>query len=117
MVADHLADDEGEVFFGKLWIKLRVLRQGTQPSDLVFLPGWISSWQIMIGLQSSYTLRTAEALRQNMDHRRIDIVDALAKILQFPLRVLILCHTASQLARARATVANDLDRSLLALES
>jgi hypothetical protein len=29
MVADHFVDDEGEVFFGKLGVKLRVLRQGT----------------------------------------------------------------------------------------
>ena len=95
MVADHLADDKGEVFFGKLRIKLRVLRQGTQPSNLIVLPGWISRGQVMVSLQSSYTLRTTEALRQNMDHRRIDIVDALAKIAQFHLRALILRHTAS----------------------
>jgi hypothetical protein len=49
----------------------------------------------MVSLQSSDTLRATEALRQNMDHRRIDIVDALTKLLQFPLRALILCHTAS----------------------
>jgi hypothetical protein len=36
-----------------------------------------------------------------MNHRRIDIVDALAKIEQLRLRVLILCHTASQSALYR----------------
>src|ERR1700737_387521 len=97
MVADHLVDDEGEVFFGKLGVKLRVFRQGTQPFVLVFLPNWISRGQIMVGLQSSYALRTTEALRQNMDHRRINIVDAFTKVLQFYLRDLILYHTASQL--------------------
>ena len=95
MVADHLLDNEGEVFFGKLGIKLGFFRQGTQPSDLVILPNWISWGQIMVGLQSSYSLRTTEALSQNMDHRCIDIVDAFTKVLQFYLRALILCHTAS----------------------
>jgi hypothetical protein len=101
MVADHLVDDEGEVFFGKLGVELGVFRQGTQPSDLVFLPGWVSRGKIMVSLQSSYTLRTTEALRQNMDHRRIDIVDALTKIVQFYLRALIFCHTASKLGLYR----------------
>jgi hypothetical protein len=30
-----------------------------------------------------------------MNHRRIDIVDAFTKVVQFYLRALILCHTAS----------------------
>lgn len=96
MVSDHLVDDEGEVLFGKLGVKLRVFRQGTQPSDLVFLSRWVSRGQIVVSLQSSYTLRTTEALGKNMDHRRIDIVDAFAKIVQFHLCALIVSHTASQ---------------------
>ena len=87
MVADHLADDEGEVFFGELGIKLGAFRQAAQPLDLNFLPGRIGRGQIMTSLQGSDTLRTPEALGQNMDHRRIDIIDALTEILQLRLHV------------------------------
>jgi hypothetical protein len=48
----------------------------------------------MTGFKNADTLGATKTLRQHMDHRSIDIVDALTKIVQFCLRAVIVRHVA-----------------------
>ena len=82
MMADHLIDDEAQEFFGEDRIELRILGELTQPSDLALLSAWIGWWQGILCLETAYRLRDLEPLGQHIDQDRVDIVDALPKMVQ-----------------------------------
>lgn len=82
MMADHLIDDEAQEFFGKYWIELRIFRELAKPRDLAFLPAWIGWWQGILCLETAYRLCDLEPLGQHIDQGRVDIVDALPKMVQ-----------------------------------
>jgi len=58
----------------------------------MFFPNRVGRRQVMTSFKNANTLSATKAFCQHMDHRSIDIVDALAKIVQFCLCVLIVRH-------------------------
>ena len=77
VVANHFPDHKGEKFFREVGIELGLNRKGAEPGDLGSLTLRISRRQIVLGLVDANRLRAFEPLRQQMDQRRIDIVNAV----------------------------------------
>src|SRR5690242_4566551 len=88
VMPDHLANDEGEVLFRKIRIELGGLRQAAQARNLMLFALRIRGRQIMAGLERPDALGAAKPLRQDMNDRCIDIVDAVPQFLQFCRSVL-----------------------------
>lgn len=78
MVPDDFIDNEAQEFFAEVGIKIGIAGQGAQPFDLGLFALWIGGRQAMLGLVSADRLRDLEALGEDKDQRRVDIVDALA---------------------------------------
>ena len=90
---DHLADDEGEILLREFRIEVGIPRQRAQAGDLLFLPPGIGRRHVVLRLQRADPLGAAEAFREHVDHRRVDVVDGLAHREQFlPRRVLAVSH-------------------------
>ena len=86
MVPDDLGDDEVEELLGECRIEVGLDGQRPQPGDLPFFAGRISGRKIMLCLQPAHSLGVLETFGQDMDERRIDIVDACADLFEFSLR-------------------------------
>ena len=76
MVADDLVDDEAQELLRELGIELRVLRQRAQAGNLLGLARRVGRGQGVGRLVFAHGLGDAKPLRQDMDQRGIDIVDA-----------------------------------------
>ena len=79
MVLNDLTHHKCQKLFGKLRIQPRRLRQRTQAADLLRLACRIGRRQAKPSLQQADLLGAFEALRQQVDQRGIDIVDAPAQ--------------------------------------
>src|ERR1700728_487387 len=77
VMADHFLDDEGQELFREIGIELGVLGQRAQPGDLHLLACGIGGRKAVRGLILAHRLGAFEALGQEMDQRRIDIVDTV----------------------------------------
>jgi hypothetical protein len=82
MMADYFINDEAQEFLGEIGIEFRVLGQFAQAIDLAVFAARIGGGQAMLGLVSTDCLRHFEPLGQHEDQGRINIVDAVAKLLQ-----------------------------------
>ena len=78
MVADHFLDDEAQKLFAEFGIEACVLSQPPQPRDLALFAARVARRQMVLRFVGPHRLGNAEALSQNVDHGRVDIVDALA---------------------------------------
>ena len=78
VVADDLGDQEIQELLGELRVELGGYRQRAQARDLPRFARRISRRQPVRRLQSSDLARTFEAFREQMQHRRIEIVDRVA---------------------------------------
>ncbi len=79
MVPDHLVDDEPQELLAKVRIELSIRRQRAQPGDLAVFARRVGSGQGMFRLVGADRLGDAEAFRQHVDQRGVDIVDAGAE--------------------------------------
>lgn len=79
---DHFLDDEVEEFLRKIRIELRCFRKRSEARDLLGLTRWIGRRHAPAGLELADGLGAFETLREQMDERRIDIVDAVTQGLE-----------------------------------
>lgn len=79
MVTDYLIDNETQEFLAEFGIKIGVCRQRAQSLNLLCLSRGIGRGKRCFRLILPYGLRDAEPLCQDMDQRRVDIVNAAAK--------------------------------------
>ncbi len=82
VVADDLGDDEVEELLGEVRVEPGVVGQGAQALDLTLLATRVGGGQTELGLEHPDPLRGLEALREQVDQRRVDVVDALAQAVQ-----------------------------------
>ena len=82
MMPDHFIDDETQEFFGKFGVEIGITGKLAQPGDLFPFARTVSGWQTVFGLILAHGLGNLEPLGQHENQRRIDIVDALAKLVQ-----------------------------------
>src|SRR5579862_597803 len=79
VVADDFRDDEVQEFLGEIRIELGGLGELAKARDLGGLARRIGGRQAVLGLVAAHRLRALEALGQDMDQRRVDVVDAVAQ--------------------------------------
>ena len=72
-----------EKLLGEIGIELRFPRQRTQTFDLPRFAFRIGRRHVVLGFEPPDGLRAFEPLGQQMDQRRIDIVDAVAQTQKF----------------------------------
>jgi octaprenyl-diphosphate synthase len=82
MMADHFIDDEAKEFLGKIGIQIGILGQLTQPFNLPLFAPRIGRRQGRLRLMLAHGLRDLEPLGEHEDEGGIDIVDALAVLVQ-----------------------------------
>src|SRR6478752_1447414 len=78
MMPDDFLDDEVQELLGEIRVQMRIFGKLTKTSDLVFLARRIGRRQLVLSLQHADLFGAAKAFGQNVDERRIDIVDRLA---------------------------------------
>jgi hypothetical protein len=83
VVADDFLDDEVQELFGEKWIDPGLFGQPAKARDLGGLTGGIGGGKTLAGLELAHRLGAFEALRQQMNKRRIDIVDAVSQSQKF----------------------------------
>lgn len=82
MVTDHFVDDEAYEFLGEIGVEVCLCRQSAQPRHLSRLAARIGGGQAMFGFISADRLRDFEPFGEHEHKRRVDIVDALAVLVQ-----------------------------------
>jgi hypothetical protein len=82
MMADHFVDDEAQELLGKIGVELGVFREFAQARNLLFLAARIGGRQTIFGFVTPHRLRHLEPFRQHEDQRGVDIVDAVAILVQ-----------------------------------
>ncbi len=86
MMPDDFINDEAQEFLGEIGIELGVLGEFAQTADLSILAARIGGGQVMLGLVAPDGLRHLEPFGEHEDKRGIDIVDAVAIMLQLRVR-------------------------------
>ena len=76
---DHLVDDEAQELFGELGIEVGFFGQLAQAGDLAVLAAGIGRGQRVFGLVAAHRLGGAEPFGEDMDQRRVEVVDAAAE--------------------------------------
>lgn len=79
VMPDYLVDDEAQELFGEFGVEVGFFGQRTQPCDLAFLAAWVGRGQRVFGLVAAHRLRRAETLGEDVDERRVEVVDAAAE--------------------------------------
>ena len=79
VVADDLVDHEADELLAELRVEIGVHGERAQAFDLARLAARVARWQARLGLVLAHRLGDAEALRQHVDQRGVDVVDALAE--------------------------------------
>src|SRR5690349_24605223 len=79
VMADHFLHDEVEELLRKIRVEFGIVGQDPKPRDLLSLAPRIGRRQAMRRLELAHRLRAFEPLRQQMDERGIDVVDAAAQ--------------------------------------
>ena len=87
MVADDFVDDEAEELLAELGVEVGACRQRPQPRDLGLLTPRVGGRERVVGLVKPHGLGDAEALRQHVDDRGVDVVDAAAVARQHRIAV------------------------------
>jgi len=83
MVPDHFLDDEAKELFREIRVEFGGLGQCTKACNLHLFAGGVGGWQAMLGLIFSDRLGAFEAFCQQVDQRRVDIVDAVSQPQKF----------------------------------
>jgi hypothetical protein len=88
-MAHHFRDHEGEELLRELGIQLRLGGEGTQPGNLLSLALGIGGRQAMTSLEVADLLCDLEPLGQQMNQRRIHVVDAVPQPAQLSGRFVL----------------------------
>jgi hypothetical protein len=83
VVPDHFFDNERQDLFCEVRIEISTPRQRAQSFDLRAFTVRIGRWEQETGFQFTDPLRALEALGEDVDQRRIEVVDAVPKRLEF----------------------------------
>ena len=81
-MADHFIDDETQELLGKIGIEFCVFGKFAQPRHLGRLASRIGGWQAMFSFVTADRLRHFEAFGQHEHKCRVDVIDAVAIMLQ-----------------------------------
>jgi hypothetical protein len=79
-MANDFTNDKGEELLGKIWVELADNREMPQTVDLLGFSCGIARGQPVLGLQFADRLGTPEPLRQQVNDRGIDIIDAVPQV-------------------------------------
>ncbi len=79
-MANDFTNDKGEELLGKIWVELADNREMPQTVDLLGFSSGIARGQPVLGLQFADRLGTPEPLRQQVNDRGIDIIDAVPQV-------------------------------------
>lgn len=91
MVADNFGHDEVQELFRECRIEFRFFRQTAKSRNLLSLALRIRGRHARAGFQSPDLLRKFEPLCKHVNEGGIDIVDAVAKSVQFILSIIHAC--------------------------
>ena len=86
-MANHFINDETQEFFRKFGIKIGVAGQLAQTGNLFLLSTRVGRRQIIFGFIFANRLGHLEPFGEHEHQRRVDIVDAFAKLLQLFVHV------------------------------
>ena len=79
-MSDDFTNDKGEELLGKVWVKFADLREMPQSTELLGFSSGIARGQSVLSLQFADSVGTSEPLRQHVDDRGIDIIDAVPQV-------------------------------------
>jgi hypothetical protein len=79
-MSNDFTSDKRQVLLGKVWFEFADCRETPQTADLLGFPGRIARGQSVPGLQFPDRVGTSEPLRQHMDDRGIDIINAIPEV-------------------------------------
>ena len=82
MMPDHFIDDEAKKLLGEIGIELGVLSEFAEAIDLPLLAVRIGGGKAMLGFVPANRLRHLEPFGKHEHQRSIDIVDAVAIVVQ-----------------------------------
>jgi hypothetical protein len=82
-MSNDFTNDKGQELFGKVWVEFADRREMPQTADLLGFPARIARGQSVPGLQFADRVGTSEPLRQQVDDRGIDIIDAIPQVSKF----------------------------------
>jgi len=77
VVSKDFLNDEGQKLLGNVWVEFTDRSETPQTTDLLRFSAGIARGQSVSGLQFTDCLGTPEPLRQEVDDRGIDIIDAI----------------------------------------
>ena len=80
MLPNDFMNDKGQELLGKVWVKVADHREMPQTAHLLRFSAGIARGQPVLRLQFADSLGTSEPLRQHMDDRSIDIIDAVPQV-------------------------------------
>jgi hypothetical protein len=78
--SDHFTKDKRQELLGKIRVERADSRELPQTADLLSFSAGIASGQSVVGLQFADCPGTPEPLRQHVDDRGIDIIDAVPQV-------------------------------------
>lgn len=82
MMPDHFINDEAQKLLGEIGIELGVLGEFAEAIDLPLLAAGIGGGKVVSGFVPANRLRHLEPFGEHENKRSIDIVDAVAKLMQ-----------------------------------
>jgi len=83
MVLNDFLDDELQKFFSEVWIQICPLGQSAKSVDLFCFPPLVGGRQIEFGFQFANLFGFAKPFSQNVNERRVKIVDGCAVASEF----------------------------------
>jgi hypothetical protein len=83
VLPNNFMNDKGQELLGKVWVKFADRREMPQTTELLGFSAGIARGQSVLSLQFSHRAGTPEPLRQQVDDRGIDIVDAVPQVAKF----------------------------------
>jgi hypothetical protein len=83
MLSNDFMNDKGQELLGKVRVKVADRREMPQAAHLLRFSAGIARGQLVPRLQCADSLGTSEPLRQHVDNRGIDIIDAVSKVSKF----------------------------------
>jgi hypothetical protein len=89
---NNLTNDKGQELFGKIWVELADSREMPQTADLLGFSAGIARGQSVPGLQFADCPGTPEPLRQHVDDRGIDIINAAPQVSKLANGIMSIRH-------------------------
>jgi hypothetical protein len=83
VLPNDFTNDKGQELLGKVWVEFADRREMPQTADLLGFPPGIAREQSVPGLQFADRMGTSEPLRQHVDDRGIDVIDAVPQVSKF----------------------------------